>query len=554
MLIFNFSKNQMMNTLHKKYGRVNFLRMVSLACLAITVLGACKKLDLVPTNDLTADKVYASPAGYKQALAKVYGAFALTGNATTGQQDIPVEIIKDEGNSDFLRLYWNLQELTTDEAAWSWQSDAGIQGLHELSWSSINSIINGLYYRSFFQISLCNDFIRQSSDDNIAKRGISGTDADDIRKYRAESRFLRAYQYWVLMDIYGNPPMVTEAIEVGGKDFPKQIQRKDLFTYIESELKAIENDLAAPKTNEYGRADRAAAWALLSRMYLNAEVYTGSPKYTEAITYCNKITQAGYTLHNNYRELTIADNNLNTDEFILTINYDGTSTQNYGGTTYLMHGPAHVPAEVSGSNGDWGGLRFTENFVNLFADKTGNTDSRAQFYRTGQNLEMTELYVSTDGYSSTKFRNKTRSGGPAPHQDAAKDFSDIDFPLFRLGETYLIYAEAVLRGGSGGSLSTALDYINKLRTRAYNGSTTGNISSTALTTDFILDERGRELYYEAFRRTDLIRYNKFTTNAYLWAWKGGVRAGTSVAAKFNLFPLPPTDLSANPNLTQNTGY
>ncbi|WEK21035.1 MAG: RagB/SusD family nutrient uptake outer membrane protein [Candidatus Pedobacter colombiensis] len=543
-----------MNRFNTKYITFGPLKKLALACTCILWMSACNKLDLTPTNGLTADKVYATPLGYKQALAKVYGAFALTGNATTGAQDIPVEIIKDEGNSDFLRLYWNLQELTTDEAAWSWQSDAGIQGLHELSWSSINSIINGLYYRSYFQITLCNDFIRQSADAEVSKRGISGADADNIRKYRAESRFLRAYQYWVLMDLYGNPPLVTEDIVIGGKDFPKQIQRKDLFVYIESELKAIEGDLAAPKTNEYARVDRAAVWALLSRMYLNAEIYTGTAKYTEAITYCNKITDAGYTLHNNYRELTIADNHLNTDEFILTIAYDGTNTQNYGGTTYLMHGPAHVPADVSGSNGDWGGLRFTQNFVNLFADKTGNTDSRAQFYMTGQSLEMTDLYVSTDGYSSTKFRNKTRSGGPAPHQDAAKDFSDIDFPLFRLGEIYLTYAEAVLRGGSGGTLNTALDYMNKLRTRAYKGSTAGNISSTALTKDFILDERGRELYYEAFRRTDLIRFGKFTTNAYLWAWKGGVKNGTSVADKFNLFPLPPTDLAANPNLIQNTGY
>lgn len=543
-----------MNTSHQKYMFPGFFKTVSLTCLTLICLASCNKLDLVPTNDLTADKVYTTPEGYKQALTKVYGAFALTGNATTGQQDIPTEIIKDEGNSDFLRLYWNLQELTTDEAGWSWQSDAGIQGLHELNWSSINSIINGLYYRSFFQITLCNDFIRQSSDDNLSKRGISGADADNIRRYRAESRFLRAYQYWVLMDLYANPPMVTESIEIGGKDFPKQIQRKELFTYIETELKAIEGDLAPAKTNEYGRADQAAAWALLSRMYLNAEVYTGTAKYTEAITYCDKITAAGYSLHNNYRELTMADNHLNKDEFILTINYDGTSTQNFGGTTYLMHGPAHVPADVSGSNGDWGGLRFTENFVNLFADKTGNTDSRAQFYMTGQNLNMTELYVSTDGYSSTKYRNKTRSGAPAPNQDAAKDFSDIDFPLFRLGETYLTYAEAVLRGGTGGDLTKALDYINKLRRRAYNGSTAGDISSSALTRDFILDERGRELYYEAQRRTDLIRFGKFTTNAYLWSWKGGVRAGTSVAGKFNIFPLPPTDLSANPNLIQNTGY
>ncbi|NTD97604.1 RagB/SusD family nutrient uptake outer membrane protein [Agrobacterium tumefaciens] len=534
--------------------KLRVLQMFLLVCIASFLMVSCTKLDLTPTNDLIADNVYTNVSGYKQSLAKVYGAFALTGNASVGQPDIPTEIIKDEGNSDFLRLYWNLQELTTDEAVWSWQSDAGIQGLHEMSWSSTNSIINGLYYRSYFQITLCNDFINQSSDDNLSKRGITGADANEVRKFRAEARFIRAFQYSVLMDLYGNVPMVTEQTQIGGKDLPVQMPRKDLFNYVESELKAIEPELATAKSNEYGRADQAADWALLSRIYLNAEVYTGTPRYTDAITYCNKITGAGYALHNNYRELTIADNHLNKDEFILTINYDGTSTQNYGGTTYLMHGPAGVPAEVSGSSGTWGGLRITQQFVNLFADKTGATDSRAQFYMSGQNLEVNDLYTSTDGYSSTKYRNKTRSGGPAPHQDVAKDFSDIDFPLFRLGEIYLTYAESVLRGGTGGSLSTALGYVNQLRTRAYNGSTAGNISSSALTTDFILDERGRELWYEAFRRTDLVRFGKFTSANYLWAWKGGTKNGTAVNSRFSLFPLPPTDLSANPNLRQNPGY
>jgi len=543
-----------MKEFNKRSRTIKTLNVAFLACFAMLVTASCNKLDLKPTNDLTAQDVFYTPQGYKQALAKVYGAFALTGNATTGQQDIPVEIIKDEGNSDFLRLYWNLQELTTDEAAWSWQSDAGILGLHEMSWGSVNSIINGLYYRSYYHITICNNFINESSDNNLSKRGISGADADNIRLYRAEARFLRAYQYWVLMDLYANPPMVTENTVIGGKDLPRQIQRKDLFNYVESELKAVENELAAAKTNEYGRADKAAAWALLSRLYLNAEVYTGAARYTDAITYCNKITAAGYTLHNNYRELTIADNHLNTNENILTINYDGTNTQNFGGTTYLMHGPAGVPADVSGSNGNWGGLRITQQFVNLFVDKTGATDTRAQFYTTGQTLEMTDLYLSSAGYSTTKYRNKTRTGAPAPHQDAAKDFSDIDFPLFRLGETYLTYAEAVVRGGTGGNLSTALGYVNALRTRAYNGSPAGNIGNSALSLDFILDERARELYYEAVRRTDLIRFGKFTSNAYLWAWKGGVKAGAAVSSKYNIFPLPPSDLSANPNLTQNTGY
>lgn len=532
----------------------NIFKSLIVAAALITATGCTKKLDLVPTNDITADVVYSTPAGYKQALAKVYGAFALTGNTgATGSPDISSQIINDEGNSDFLRLYWNLQELTTDEAAWTWQNDAGIRGLHEMSWSSNNSIIAGVYYRSFFQITLCNDFIRQSSDDKLSQRNITGADADNIRKYRAEARFLRAYQYWVLMDLFANPPFVDENSPIA-TGIPKQIQRKDLFTYIESELKALETQLVAVKTNEYARADQGADWALLARLYLNAKTYTGTDRYTDAITYCNKITGAGYSLHPNYRELTIADNNLNTDENIFTIAYDATYTQNYGGTTYLTHGPAAVPGTISGTSGNWGGLRFTQNFIDLFSDPSGNTDTRAQFYTSGQNKVMNDLYTGTDGYTSTKYRNKTRSGGAAPHADPNGNWVDIDFPLFRLGEIYLIYAESVLRGGTGGSTATALNYINLLRTRAYNGSTAGNITAGQLTTDFILDERGRELYYEAQRRTDLIRYGKFTTGAYLWAWKGGIAAGRATDARYNLFPIPSTDLTSNPNLVQNSGY
>src|ERR1700748_3687504 len=176
----------------------NQFSVIITAAAGILLLGSCKKtLDLKPTNDITASAVYSTPAGYTAGMAKVYGAFALTGNTGgTGNPDISTQIISDEGNSDFLRMWFNLQEITTDEAAWTWEGDAGIQGLHEMSWSSINPIIDGLYYRSFFQITLCNDFIRQSTDATLASKGFASTAVDSIKKYRTEARFLRAYQYW----------------------------------------------------------------------------------------------------------------------------------------------------------------------------------------------------------------------------------------------------------------------------------------------------------------------------------------------------------------------
>ena len=530
--------------------RIYLIQLV-IAVFVVSMPRCTKKLDLKPTNDIIADDAYSTPLGYKQALAKVYGAMALTGNiGGTGRPDIPAQIISDEGNSDFLRSFWYLQCLSTDEAGWNYHSNTDPLGIHQMTWSSINQTVGCSYYRSFFLITLANDFIRQSSDENLAKRGMTGATADSIRKYKAEARFLRAYHYWVLMDLFGNPPFVTEE-DVIGETVPKQIKRADLFAYVESELKALDADLTAPRANEYGRADKAAAWALLARIYLNAEVYTGSPKYTDAITYCNKVIGAGYTLHPKYKELMLADNHLNTDEFILTINYDGTYTQNWGGTTMLTHAPAGVTGDSSGTNGTWNCSRVTQQFFALFDTAR---DIRGQFWTSGQNREMTQLLdAPKDGFSSTKFRNKTRTGAIGPNIDPGKNWTDIDFPLFRLAEIYLIYAEAVLKGGSGGSNATALSYLDQLSKRAQKDPATAS-SFAQLTLPYIINERARELFWECFRRTDLIRFGQFTTSAYLWAWKGGVQNGTAVDSKYNLFPIPSTDLSANPNLVQNPGY
>lgn len=526
-----------------------FFKTITVTASAALILSSCTKdLDRLPTNDITAEVVYATPAGYKQALAKVYGSFALTGNqGPAGNPDIPTTII-DEGTSDFVRLYWKAQELSTDEAVIAW-GDPGIQDFHNMNWSSDNPMLKGLYYRSMYQITLCNDFIRQSTDAKLSERGITGADLANVVNYRAEARFLRAFQYSVLMDLFGNPPFATEATLIGSAP-PPRITRADLFNYIESELKAIDGDLVAAKTNEYGRADKAAAWALLARIYLNAQVYTGAGKFTDAVTYSKKVIDASYTLIPDYTQLLLADNHLNTSEFIFTVNYDGAKTQGYGGTTFLNH--ASVGGSMSASNygvdGGWGGIRTTKNIPNLFPDYTGTVDKRSQFYTSGQNIEINSLTTFTDGFAITKFRNRKRDGSAGINAT----FVDIDFPLFRLAEMYLIYAEAVLRGGTGDAV-LALTYINNIRTRAY-GNATGNITAPSLTLSFILDERARELYWEGFRRTDLIRFDRFVEGTYLWPWKGGVAAGQPVNAFRKLYPIPSSDVVTNPNLIQNPGY
>jgi len=526
-------------------------KILAVALLAGTMVSCTKNLDRLPTNDVTSETVYSTAAGYKQAAAKVYGSFALTGNqGPAGQGDVQGI---DEGTSDYLRLFWVAQELSTDEAVVGW-GDVGLQDFHNMNWGADNPFLKGLYYRSFYQITLANDFIRQSSDDKLSDRGISGTDADEIRRFRTEARFLRAYQYWSLMDVFGNVPVVTEN-DLIGTSLPEQMQRSALFNYIESELKAIETELAAPRANEYGRADQAAAWALLARMYLNAEVYTGTARFADAITYSKKVIDAGYTLTSDYRYLFLADNQLNANEFILTINYDGLRTQNYGGTTFIVHGAVvdnmDATKDFGIPSGGWFGMRTTKNLPNLFPDYSGTADKRAEFQQNA--LEINDVTVTSQGFGITKFRNITRTGAIAPNIGPDGIYVDVDFPLFRLPEMYLIYAEAVLRGGTGGDMATALQYINNIRTRAY-GNTSGNITQSALNLDFIIDERGRELYWECFRRTDLIRFNRFTENTYLWPWKGGVANGRAVESYRTIYPIPVADVSANPNLTQNQGY
>ena len=527
------------------------IKIYTFSLIVAMLIFSCAKLDIAPTNDLSADKVFVDLNGYKQAFAKVYGAYALTGNqGPAGNGDIQGI---DEGTSDFLRLLWCAQELSTDEAVVAW-GDAGIQDFHNMNWSSNNPFLKGLYYRIFYQITLANDFINQASPANLAARGIAAADQTTIAGFVAEARFLRAYQYWVAMDLFGNVPFADENDAIG-TFVPEQIPRADLFTFIESELKDLETKLPAPKTNEYGRADQAAAWALLARIYLNAKVYTGVERYSDAISYAKKVIAAPYSLIPNYRNLMVADNNTNTNEFILTINYDGKKTQSYGGSTFLIHAAlgGSLSAASQGIDGGWFGTRTTKALYNLFP-QADNIDFRKNFYTTGQTIDIANVTDFSNGVIVRKFTNLKADGT----NGSDLTFTDTDFPLFRLSEMYLIYAEALVRGGSGGDVTTAVTYLNTMLTRAYNG-TGGNISAATFASQdvalkFILDERARELYWEGFRRTDLIRYGLFTTNGYLWPWKGGVANGTAVESDRNLYPIPSNELASNPNLTQNKGY
>jgi len=540
------------------------INQIIIACMLTFVFASCaKKLDLVPTNGYAPVDQYSTATGYKEVLAKIYGTLALSGNTgpagdannPTSGPDIGGSL--DEGSQiSFIRMYFNCQELPTDEAIVSW-NDATIHDFHDLKWTSDDKFLKGIYARPIYNITLINEYLRESTDEKLAARSITGADATDIKNSNAEARFLRAFNYWVMMDLFGKSTFITEADGIGAF-YPREIKRDSLFMYIESELKDIDTKLAPAKTIQYGRVDQGAGWALLARMYLNAGVYTGSPRYTDAITYAKKVIDAGYSLSSDYSKLFMADNDKQKDEFIFTINCDGAHTTSYGNTTFLIHAPCGSDVNdfgLTAGNG-WGGYRATKGLADKFTDLTGATDKRALFTTSQFGTSPSQLLIPdpsdfSNGLHVAKYRNIRTDGLPV--SDPTKYFSDIDFPLFRLPEFYLIYAEAVLRGGTGGDLATATTYINNIITRAY-GNTTHNITSGQLDLNFILDERAREFYWECQRRTDLIRYGLLTTGTYLWPWKGGVLNGTSKEDKFNIFPIPVVNLTSNPNLSQNTGY
>ena len=719
--------------------------------ISLTTLTSCfKDLDTVPldSNLVTSGTVFNDQSAYKAFLAKLYAGLAVSGQeGPSGQADISGI---DEGFGQYLRGLWYHQELTTDEALIGW-NDQTIWDFHDLKWTPADGFTFAFYSRIFYQIPLCNEFLRETADDKLNARGVTGQLRNDIADFRAEARFLRALSYWHALDVFRNVPFVTEADKVGSF-FPEQIKAADLFNYIESELLAIENIIKAPRANEYGRADRGAVWMLLAKLYLNAEVYIGQPKYTECLAVCEKVINAGYTLEPAYQHLFLADNH-RSNEIIFPVAFDGINTRTWGGMTFIIRagiGGAINPLN-SGVSGGWGGTRATRQFIEKFPtnltgivvdynysrslraiyipgtlngfngsdssnklaslsnntvyegyrffpednmefvilrnpsstlsgklgdnegdgkletgganikvpgrglyyikvdltsgvntyemekrdfviagsavpggerditwdnaekklrikidleegaftlkakdnsiaygdnqldgilessgmiriDKSGgydilldltrpdytyqlkltSFDRRGIFGTQGQKLDIEtydDIGIFTNGYAVLKFKNITSDG----RSGSNVDFPDTDFPMFRLADAYLMASEAILRGASGGTNAKAVDYFNAVRTRAYTG-TAGNVTAAELNLNLILDERARELYWECHRRTDLVRFNRLTTSDYLWAWKGGVKDGRAVDPKYNYFPIPSADLSANPRLSQNPGY
>ncbi|MFK7981936.1 MAG: RagB/SusD family nutrient uptake outer membrane protein [Saprospiraceae bacterium] len=518
--------------------------------LVLLFVGCTKDLDVSPAdpNILLAEDFYNNPNAYKQALAGVYSNLALVG--ANGPDESNISGL-DAGTSQYGRSLWNLQVLSTDEVIWSWENDPGTAEIQRSTWAANNVLLRGLYGRAMASIAFANEFLRQTNDTKLIDREVGESLKNEITIYRAEARFLRALSYYHLLDLFGKCAFITEDDPVGGFQAP-QIERTALFDFIESELLEVESILLSPRENEYGRADQAAAWMLLAKIYLNAEVYTESDRYADCLTYCQKIIDSPYELAANYKELFMADNNNNaaTQEIIFPVHSDGIVTQNWGPTTLMVNGQVGAQEgngeDFGVASGGWGGaLRVPQRFSEIFMNGTYENDSRNTLIAGDRTIEIESVDDRNTGYIIGKWSNKTSDGS----NGSSNSFVDTDFTMFRLGDVYLMFAEAALRSNT--SLSEAVEYFNLLRQRAGNPNL---ISTSELTLDLLIDERLVELHWESHRRQDLIRFGKFTGNIYNWSLKGNSTIGGAIADFRKLYPIPSESLAANSNLEQNEGY
>ena len=552
-----------------------FFKYIVCAAVAIVMsmgLNSCvKDLDVEPIdpslqNDVTAEQLF----------NKCYSVFATSGN-NGGDDNVDVAGL-DGGFQHKFRQMWNSNELTTDEAICGW-GDEGISSYCHNSYDASHPMLRGYYYGLCIGITFCNQYLEVFNDYDATMS--------------AEIRFLRAFQFYLLTDAFGNIPFTTK---ISG-DNPEQYSRAQVCEFIESELKDIIGEgsgsqvLSDPMPKNYGqegfgRVDKAAAWMLLARLYLNSQVYTGTPRWAEARDYAKKVMDSSYKLFTNdyegvgidgvtrkfsaYQMLFMGDNGTNGAmvEAVFPVIQYGTRTTSWGGSNFLicstfdgdMHPYPYDATEVNGlyNNSTWGGNRARPDLIKKFFSDieapeghaydvaAAAGDDRALFETEGRHLNVENESDFKYGYATAKFTNFKCDGS----KGSDITFADAQLMYMRAAEAYLTYAEAVTRlAGTGAAPADAVDAINKVRERAH------ATKKASYSLNDILDEWSREFYFEGRRRVDLIRFGKFGgTTDYKWQWKGGAYAGRDFEAYRNVFAIPNDDILANPNLKQNEGY
>ena len=540
-------------------------RTIYIIAAAVAMTACIGDLNTLPLNttDTVVDYTYGNEeTPYLQGLTRLYSQFV--SNDLTDLQQM------DGGASEIIRAFWSVQETTADAAKCSWENDAWVRALNTNTWNETqNDAVYAVYVRTLQGIAFVNEYLRQTTAEKLQDRGVSSGLAAKIDGFRAEARFIRAYLYWMALDCFGSVPFTTENSPFGGTWFPSQASRSDIYDFCVSELEYLRSDESPlmPARAMYPRADKGSASGLLARMYLNSKVYTGVERWSEAKAVCEDIFDMGYSLCPDYATLFRGDNGENPQvrgEMLWTICYNAEKTQSYGGTSYILSATLASTditdqSRPNGQRNGWAGLRVPYEYVSKYfsvsdQDYVAGTydvaDERGKmFYIKGRSESMEgALYSFMNGWSCLKFNNI-----PSGQTDesflpvsAVKAFSDVDFPMIRLAEIYLIHAEACMNLGTP---ATALPYLARLSDRA------GVEPPSEITPEFLVAERARELMWEAHRRTDLIRFGLYDSGAYLWPYKGGDSfAGQAFPSYKRIFPIPPTELAANDRLVQNPGY
>lgn len=563
--------------------------LLGLAAVSMVGLTGCvNDLDQSPKdpNSITSGQFGKNPKEYMaQVMGKCYSSLAVSGQSgPDGGSDISG---LDGGTSNWARVIFMLNEFTTDEVSWIWP-DVGVFDLCTSTWGSGNGNLYGAYGRLYTHIAVCNDFIR-SVNDNVF--GLGDADMADAEQFKLEARALRDLSYYYIIDFFGNAVRAWDDMAYG--ETPEQRTRKELFDMVTADLEDVLANFK--ESGVYGRVGKDGVEALLCRYYLNAQSWIGENMYAKCWEHAQNIIARhqgggfqGSGLANDYLALFCGSNDMfmpggslkDQNEILWGVPFEDPYVQSYGGTEFLIAAgisAASMPKVLYGLNADWSGMHAREQFADKFGFVGGlSADGRAYLWcteRQGFSKANDEFSTFTSGYASVKYTNtKAQADGTLPrHQyddpgtgytfnwagvgennglpDMSQNYPDTDFPIIRLADVYLMAAECSLRGA--GDQATGLKYANLVRQRA------GVAAWTAgeFNLKNMIDERARELYWENVRRTDLIRFDLFTGNAYTWAWKNNVRNGGSIPDYMKLFPLP-SDIVATygDKMQQNPGY
>lgn len=456
----------------------------------------------------------------------------------------------DGGAGSFTRSHFNLQEVVADEFFISekW-NDPGYNTLNFNTWANNNEWVYAAFSREFFMAKMCAEYIR-----DITSAQPEFYTAEEISARVAEAHVIRCYAYWCMIDLFGRGPWIDENSVTG--DIPPTYDRTQLFEAVVAELKAAIPGVKWAAQQDYGRVSREAAYMLLAKLYLNAGVYTGTPMWAECAEACKMVMSTGIQLAEEYKYLFCASNDkyVGNGEILWAVPQLQGRFTTWGGTTYLTCGawiesaPANVLNSLNSGDTPWSGLRIRPEL-----SKALKGDKRRLIYEGTYQEEIPDLAAfdkNSCGYMLIKYTNTTEddydnskflAANPGANLNNGTAMSNTDYPLFRLADTYLMLAECQLNGVQCDGLAR----LNDVRARA------GMEPVAALSEEVILKERMCELYGEGTRRSDLIRFGKYTGDQYVWSWKGGVLEGAYIDSYRALFAIPYQYIET---VGQNPGY